>query len=381
MRSPNKSLMTAIIILSLVSVWVLSSYIFKSDNNEDSAGLISKSETDLQSILKIERRFAQVHQGYVVLYGETEPNRKVNLKAETQGAVENILAKEGQILKKGDVIVKIDERDRRAQYAQAKALLNQRTIEYEAARKLKKQGFQTAIRLAEKRTNLEEARVNLRRIDIELKQTQLRAPFDGTLEKINVEVGDFVGVGVFGGEGALATVVDRSPLLITGQVSEKDWKHIKAGAKAKGQLANGDELEGTIKYVASVAEPESRTFRVEVEVMNENLSIPAGITAELYLPSTKSEAYVISPSILSLDTAGNVGVKILDENNTVIFNRVEIIEEGPEGMWVSGLPSEVMMITVGQAFVSVGQSLDAAVVAKALGEKDGAVSKTHPNSG
>lgn len=373
MKKPH---LIAAAIAGLIVIWLASSWVIPSSDDED--GLDStQSAIDLEAAIKIDHMRSELHQRYVTLYGATEANRKVHLKAETQGAVIAIPATEGQTLKKGDVIVEIDERDRRARYAQAKALLEQRRIEHQAAKKLQEEGFQTEIRLAEAKTRLEEAKVNLRQIDLDLQFTKLRAPFDCVLETINVEVGDFVGVGVFGGEGALATVVDHDPLLIIGQVAERDRNHIEVGATAKGELSDGTKLEGTITYLASVADTESRTFRIEVQIPNAAREIPAGVTAELAIPAEQQHAYFVSPSVLSLDDDGQVGVKVVDEHNVVRFMKVEILEDGQSGMWIAGLPEQVNMITLGHAFVGANQQLDADMVARLLSPKEkSAVPKT-----
>ena len=53
-----------------------------------------------------------------------------------------------------------------------------------------------------------------------------------------------------------------------------------------------------------------------------------------------------------------MGVRTLDESNRVVFSAVEIVEDGPEGLWITGLPGTVNLITVGQEYVSVGERVD-----------------------
>ena len=53
-----------------------------------------------------------------------------------------------------------------------------------------------------------------------------------------------------------------------------------------------------------------------------------------------------------------MGVRTVDDANRVVFNAVEIIEDGPDGLWITGLPTTVSLITVGQEYVSVGQVVE-----------------------
>jgi len=69
-------------------------------------------------------------------------------------------------------------------------------------------------------------------------------------------------------------------------------------------------------------------------------------------------AHKIPPSILTLQDEGTIGVKTLDENNTVIFYPIQKVKDTIDGMWVSGLPNEINLIISGQEYVSLGQIIE-----------------------
>lgn len=66
----------------------------------------------------------------------------------------------------------------------------------------------------------------------------------------------------------------------------------------------------------------------------------------------------MAPSLLSLNEQSVMGVRLIDGNNRVVFRPIEIIEDGPNGMWVTGLPSTAKIITVGQEYVREGALVD-----------------------
>jgi multidrug efflux system membrane fusion protein len=70
-------------------------------------------------------------------------------------------------------------------------------------------------------------------------------------------------------------------------------------------------------------------------------------------------AHRISPSLLTLDDAGNVGTKIIDADGKVKFVVADIAQSSSNGVWVAGLPETVTIITVGQGFVTAGSVVDA----------------------
>jgi multidrug efflux system membrane fusion protein len=69
-------------------------------------------------------------------------------------------------------------------------------------------------------------------------------------------------------------------------------------------------------------------------------------------------AHKVSPALFTLNDAGDLGVRTIDDDNVVEFFKVVIVEDTNEGAWVTGLPDTVTLITVGQEFVLTGETVD-----------------------
>jgi multidrug efflux system membrane fusion protein len=152
-------------------------------------------------------------------------------------------------------------------------------------------------------------------------------------------------------------VVALDPFLIVGRASEKDVGYITIGDTGWAKLTTGERVEGKVRFVAKSSDQATRTFRVELEVPNPNGAIRDGVTAEMHVAAATVEAHRISPAILSLDERGVMGVRIVDKDRRVRFVPVKIVADGTDGVWVSGLPHEVTIITVGQEYVTEGQEV------------------------
>jgi multidrug efflux system membrane fusion protein len=113
-----------------------------------------------------------------------------------------------------------------------------------------------------------------------------------------------------------------------------------------------------------VADEATRTFTVELEVENRDGQLRAGGTAELRVPAEVVLAHRISPSLLTLDDAGNVGVKIVNDQGEVEFVVADIALSSYDGVWLAGLPETATIITVGQGYVAPGS------VVAAIPERD-----------
>ncbi len=90
---------------------------------------------------------------------------------------------------------------------------------------------------------------------------------------------------------------------------------------------------------------------------NEDYLIKEGLPSEITIPLAQQKAYKISPSVLALLDDGSVGVKVLDENDVVLFLPITLLKDTPDYLWVSGLPDNIRLITVGQEFVTQGQTV------------------------
>jgi len=307
-----------------------------------------------RSSVRVVTRSAEEVQRTIVVNGKTEPARIVTLAAETDGRVAAIGIARGESADSGDLVVRLDERDRTARLAEAHATLKQREVEYEARSELKSSSYVSEAQLKEAEALLESARAELVRAELDLEYTAIRAPFDGALQARMVEIGDFVSRG-----DPVATYVDNRRIVVSANLSEYDARYVQPGDTAEAHLATGETVRGRIRYVAPVADESTRTFAVELEVDNRDGALRAGGTAELQIPAETVLAHRISPSLLTLDDAGNVGVKIVDENNKVDFIVADIAMTSSDGVWVAGLPASATLITVGQGFVADGSIVDA----------------------
>ena len=334
-------------IVVAVTLWIASG---SSGNTEDEDTAINPGVTaTAKNAVRVRTQSAEEVMRTIVVNGKTAPARIAQLSAETDGRIEYIGADRGANLERGNLIVRMDERDRVARLAQAEATVKQREVEYEARARLKSESYVSEAQLQEALALLESARAELTRAQLDLQYMSVRAPFAGALQARKVEIGDFVARG-----DPIATFVDNRTVIVSANLSEFDARFVDVGDTAEARLATGETVHGRIRYVAPVADEATRTFVVELEVANADGKLRAGGTAELRVPAEKVFAHRISPSLLTLDDAGNVGVKIINDAGKVEFVVADIALSSNEGIWIAGLPVTATIITVGQGYVADG---------------------------
>ncbi|HEX6011838.1 MAG TPA: efflux RND transporter periplasmic adaptor subunit [Geminicoccaceae bacterium] len=293
----------------------------------------------------------------LVVNGHTEPARAVELKAETDGRVVATPVAEGSLVEAGTVVAALDLRDRESRVRQMEAVLAQRELEDEAARKLGAKQFQSETRVAEARAMLEMARAELHQARLDLAHTTIEAPFRGVVEERTVEVGDYVDPG-----DPVVMVIEQDPFLVVGDAPETMVDRFQPGEPGTAQLADGRTVEGKIRFVATQADPATRTFGVELEVANRDGRFPAGMSARIVVREPPVPAHRISAAALVLADDGTVGIKAVDAGGAVRFHPARIVKAETDAVWLGGLPEELRVITTGQGFVAEGEKVRVEVV-------------------
>ena len=243
----------------------------------------------------------------------------------------------------------MDVEAREANVQQAEAQRAAALIDFEAAQALAKKGLTPANREAAAKAALDAATAAVSSAKIELSKTKIRAPFSGIFETRFAEAGDFLSPG-----GDCGMVVDMTPVLVTAQVTDEQASFMRPGLKAVAKLANNKEFPATVRFVAQMADARTRTFAVEAALQSGNARVSAGVTASLRIAMDETDAIKLSPALLTLAEDGVIGIRYVDAANFVRFANVTIIDNADDGVWVTGLPDTVRVITVGQEFLSDG---------------------------
>ena len=356
----KKSLLLAIIISIVAILWILSGVMgertqssLNSDVQETPQNLSEPAPIaeKIQEV-RVRQLTAQAMDDEIEVTGRTQASRQVIIRGETEGQISSLKVKKGDVVSKGQVLARLETRDRNAKLEEARQLLKQRQIQFNASKELAEKGFNSRVRLAEKEAELQSARSQVKQAEEELSRIIIRAPFGGIINNQMIEIGDYVSRG-----NDMFEIVDLSPIEISGFLTEKQIDGITEGDMTSAVLLNGQVVEGKVTFIAAAADVQTRTFQMEMTVANDDSSIKEGLTAKIMVPFKEDNAFKVSPSVLSLADDGTVGVKTVNDNNIVEFKPVRLLKDTPDYLWISGLPSNIQLITVGQEFVIPGQKV------------------------
>lgn len=330
--------------------WMGSGYILPS---RDTAPIAAGPTVRKAVSVAVRPSVAETVEQVFVAEGQAIPARDTAIRAETSGQISELLVDKGAELTAGQVIARFDTAARQSDLLRAKEELRRAQREFDNASTLVERGVATVDRVAQARATLAAAEASVSSAEEAINDTEITAPFAGRLETLDINMREFVSTGT-----DIGRIVDNTPLTIRIQIPQQSLRDIKVGQSAEVGFITGTTATGKVKFIGTSADAETRTFLAEIEVANEDRAIPAGISAQLRIATGELTAHFVSPAILSLDTDGTLGIKTVSDQNTVEFHRVDIVRAQTDGIWVSGLPDETRIISIGQGFVNDGETVD-----------------------
>ena len=289
----RQTYITSFVTLVLAFLWMLSGTLA-----DEEFEVKAKTQLETISSVTVLNSTASEKAKKIKVSGTTEADKLIKIRAEASGTVVSRPVKQGQFVKKDQLICQL----------------------YNAGR---------------------------------TSYPKVKAPFDGYLETFSVKEGDYLNTGA-----VCATIIDPDPMRLIGEISEKEINFVKVGAKAVAELISGKKVEGVVSFVSTSANKGTRTFRVEIDVENSDRSIRDGVSAQIAIEGDTILAHKISPSILMLGEAGELGIRTVNEDDQVEFKKIEILEDSMEGIWITGLPKNTRIITIGQEYVFQGQTVN-----------------------
>ena len=369
-------------------------------------------EATIKPLIKVvaQHSSAQAIKSAVVLRGQTEAARQVEVRSETSATVISPPLPSGTFIEAGQLLCKLDPGTRGALFAEAKsrlaeansrlseaksripesrarviearARLDEANVNQNAAVKLSEDGFATdtrvkgadaAVAAAEAsveaaksglsaatsgilsaEAGIESAMAGIAAAEKELSRLEITAPFEGLLEAKTAELGSLLQPG-----SLCATIIQLDPIKLVAFVPETEVNRIEMGAPAGGRLAaGGDEIRGVVTFLSHAADPTTRTFRVEIEVPNPDLTIRDGQTAEILIGASGTTAHLLPQSALTLNNDGALGLRVINAEGVVRFQTVQLLRDTVDGVWLTGLPEKLDVIVVGQEYVTAGVKVD-----------------------
>lgn len=270
---------------------------------------------------------------YLVLNGTVEPERQVKVYCRLSAFVEKKLHEEGDYVKKGDILCKLDETEIRISYQQAKIQLEQSELVFKSEERtfnrnknlsknslISEEELQAAEAAFEKaRLDFENKKEDFKNLKMQLGYTSVKSPVDGYITERLVEIGDRVN-----SNQHVFTVEDFNPFLVKVYVPSSDAIGLKEGMKVDiiSEIISDKVFTGKIKIINPRIDINSGTVKVTLEVKDDTHSLKPGMFVETRIIKGKKENVIVVPKKCISFQSGKTYVYV---NNNGIAEKRELI--------------------------------------------------------
>ena len=302
----------------------------------------------------------EVFTHFIELQGNVQTKQNVLIYPEMPGILQNVYVKEGQRVRKGQVLAKIDDGGMSSQLAQLEANAAFAKTTYERQKRLWDQKIGSEIQFLQAQTSYKAQENAVSQLKSQLGKSTIRAPFSGIIDDVFKERGTVVAPGA-GAE--IFRIVNLSNMYIETEVPET---YIGSITENKIVEVNfpvlGETVTSKVRQVGNFINPNNRSFKIEIGVPNLNGKVKPNLTARLKLNDyTSNNAVLIPQSIISENAKGQQFIYIIKDkkdNNEAVAERL-IIETGKtQGDMievVKNLKADAEIIMEGARSVNNGQ--------------------------
>lgn len=296
---------------------------------------------------------------FVELQGNVTTNNLVVITAEYAGLLSKVHVREGQKVKKGQILAKIDDGGLSQQLTQMQIQADLAKTTYERQARLWEQNIGSEIQFLQAKSNYEAQEEAVKQMKQQIAKATVTAPFSGTIDEIIADEGNNVSPGA-----QLIRLINLSNMYIEADVPERFIADVTNGKTVEIYFpVLGKSMNSKVRQAGNFINAANRTFRIEVDVPEQGGYIKPNLTAKLRINDySNTEAVLIPQNIISEDAMGQQYVYAIDDikNQTGKVRRVIIKTGKTQGDVIEvteGLEPGTNLIQEGARSVKQGQTV------------------------
>lgn len=295
---------------------------------------------------------------YFDIYGSVEADENIQIYAQSSGEILSINVKEGQEVKAGQVLMRIDSEVLQRNKEQVQTQLKLANDVYEKQQRLWDKNIGTEVQFLEAKNNKESLEKQLAGINAQIDMSIIKAPFSGVIDDIFPKRGEMASPGM-----PLVRLVNLNSVYINADVSERYVSTVKSGTKVKVLFPELNiEIDTTVVLTGQYINPNNRTFTIRVNVPNKDGLLKPNLLARLKIEDFKADSTIVIPNGLVQQTPNGENFVYLLKSSTEGHQtkRVHIeagMSYGNETMVESGIEPGDLLLNKGARSVKDGQEV------------------------
>jgi membrane fusion protein, multidrug efflux system len=291
----------------------------------------------------------------VTVSGVVEPLRTVGINSQVSGTLLDVMVEEGTVVRRGQPLARVDDRELRAQFEAAEAAHQVAAAAYERARQLRERRVITLPEYERERTAEAAARAQLDQIRTRLAYTLIAAPVHGVVTEKRVETGDLVG-----SQTRMFTIAEVATLVVRVGVSELDVVRIGVGDAVTIMLDAfpNRTFPGTVRRLFPTADPGTRLVPVEVALEGSQAdAVRPGFLARVTFAVGAHHDVLLVPAAAIVGAGGAQSVYVLDNGSAVRRTVTTGLTSEGRVQIVAGLRGDERVVTRGNNLLRDGMAV------------------------
>ncbi|MCB0400644.1 MAG: efflux RND transporter periplasmic adaptor subunit [Flavobacteriales bacterium] len=296
---------------------------------------------------------------FVEIQGAVETGGNATIYPEAMGTITSIVAKEGQKVNQGDVILRIDAGMIQSTLKEVETNYELANEIFEKQERLWKQKIGSEVDYLKAKTNKEALEQKQKTLREQLEMYVVRAPFSGTLDEIMPKVGEAANPAM-----PVARVINYDNTYIEADVSEDYITTIKEGTLAKVYFPSlGKEIDAKIDRTGSFINPKNRTFKIHISLNELKENLQPNLLGDIRIRDFFQEQAIVIPSnVIQQDRQGNEYIYLLEIKGAKRLVKKAVLKSGlsydKETIVLSGLEGDEVYIDKGARSVQTGDEVD-----------------------
>ena len=297
---------------------------------------------------------ARSFKSFIEIQGSVETKNTATATPRMPGTYTAVYVKEGQSVKAGQLLAKIDNEILRDQVSALKQQLETATVIFEKQKGLWDQKIGTEIQYIQAKNGKESLEKNLVVLNTQGGMYNVYAPIGGAVERVMAKTGEIAAPGM-----PLASIINLGSLKATANVPDTYLSHIKMGDAVKVNLPDlGREINARVTFISKLVNPANRTFKIEVAIPTSSDIKPNMVSVLNIADINKSNALVIEQNYIQSTELGDVVYVAVIEGNKKIAKARKVktgVSYNGEIEIIDGLKAGDLIITEGYQDLVDGQ--------------------------
>lgn len=252
----------------------------------------TEQEVKLKPLVKLQEVQRKSFEHKIQVQGNVETDQNVTLSAEMGGLITSITVKEGQTVRKGHVIARVDASVLASNVQEIKTKLEYAEYMLEKQKELQKRGVGSEFDLETAQSQVNSLKASMNSLNTQAGKAVIRAPFTGVIDQVYAKKGQMAGP-----SSPLVRLVNNDAVDIVAMISEKHFSKVRLGTPINVTFPNYSDTSIDLKItnVGNYIEPTNRTFRIMAEVKKNKTLLP-NMLAEVSITDLQKEDAIVIPT-------------------------------------------------------------------------------------